>query len=47
MKTVFLLFDSVNRLMLEPYGGQLLETPNFKRLAERSVTFDNHYIGFV
>ena len=45
MKTVFLLFDSVNRLMLEPYGGQLLETPNFKRLAERSVTFDNHYIG--
>ena len=45
MKTVFLLFNSVNRLMLEPYGGQLLETPNFKRLAERSVTFDNHYIG--
>ena len=45
MKAVFLLFDSVNRLMLEPYGGQLLETPNFKRLAERSVTFDNHYIG--
>ena len=27
MKTVFLLFDSVNRLMLEPYGGKLLETP--------------------
>ncbi len=45
MKTVFLLFDSVNRLMLEPYGGKLLETPNFKRLAERCVTFDNHYIG--
>nr|WP_306266793.1 sulfatase [Pararhizobium sp. IMCC3301] len=45
MKTVFLLFDSVNRLMLEPYGGELLKTPNFKRLAERSVTFDNHYIG--
>jgi arylsulfatase A-like enzyme len=45
MKTVFLMFDSVNRLMLEPYGGALLETPNFKRLAERSVTFDNHYVG--
>lgn len=45
MKTVFLLFDSVNRLMLEPYGGQLLKTPNFRRLAERCVTFDNHYIG--
>ena len=45
MKTVFLMFDSVNRLMLEPYGGFFLETPNFKRLAERSVTFDNHYVG--
>lgn len=45
MKAVFLLFDSVNRLMLEPYGGHLIETPNFKRLAERTVTFDNHYIG--
>ena len=45
MKAVFLLFDSVNRLMLQPYGGQLLDTPNFKRLAERTVTFDNHYIG--
>ena len=45
MKTVFLMFDSVNRLMLGPYGGALLETPNFKRLAERSVTFDNHYVG--
>lgn len=45
MKAVFLLFDSVNRLMLEPYGGTLLDTPSFKRLAERSVTFDTHYIG--
>jgi len=45
MKAVFLLFDSLNRLMLEPYGGKLLETPNFKRLAERCVTFDRHYIG--
>lgn len=45
MKTVFLLFDSLNRLMLEPYGGTTLETPNFRRLAERSVTFDKHYIG--
>lgn len=45
MKTVFLLFDSLNRLMLEPYGGTILETPNFRRLAERSITFDHHYIG--
>ena len=45
MKTVFLLFDSVNRLMLEPYGSKLLKTPNFQRLAKRSVTFDTHYVG--
>lgn len=45
MKCVFLLFDSLNRLMLEPYGGQVVSTPNFRRLAERSVTFDTHYVG--
>jgi len=45
MKTVFLLFDSLNRLMLEPYGGNILETPNFQRLAEKCITFDKHYIG--
>ena len=45
MKVVFALFDSLNRLALEPYGGTILETPNFRRLAERSITFDHHYIG--
>ena len=45
MKAVFLLFDSLNRLMLEPYGGTLLKTPNFQRLADRCITFDQHYIG--
>ena len=45
MKTVFLLFDSLNRLMLEPYGSNYLKTPNFLRLAEKSVTFDTHYVG--
>lgn len=45
MKAVFLLFDSLNRLMLEPYGGKILDTPNFRRLAEKCVTFDKHYIG--
>ena len=45
MKTVFLLFDSLNRLMLEPYGGAIMQTPNFRRLAERTVTFDGHYVG--
>ncbi len=45
MKTVFVLFDSLNRHMLGPYGGKRIPTPNFDRLAQRSVTFDRHYVG--
>jgi len=44
MKTVFLLFDSLNRRALSCYGGDTL-TPNFQRLADRGITFDNHYVG--
>ena len=29
MKTVFLLFDSLNRRMLDPYGSIYLENPRF------------------
>ncbi len=45
MKTVFLLFDSLNKRMLNSYGGKYIETPNFNRLAEKSIQFNNHYIG--
>jgi arylsulfatase A-like enzyme len=45
MKAVFVLFDSLNRHMLAPYGGTRIPTPNFQRLAERAVTFDRHYVG--
>lgn len=45
MRTVFLLFDSLNRLSLGPYGAKTVKTPNFDRLSTRSVTFDNHYVG--
>lgn len=45
MRTVFLLFDSLNRHMLGPYGGTEVPTPNFDRLAARSATFDQHYVG--
>ena len=44
MRTVFVLFDSLNRLALKCYGGTTV-TPNFSRFAERAVTFDNHYVG--
>ena len=45
MKAIMVMFDSLNRHMLPPYGAQGIHAPNFERLAERSVTFDNYYIG--
>ena len=45
MKTVLVLLDTLTRHMLECYGGTDVHTPNFKRFAERAVTFDNHYVG--
>lgn len=45
MKTLFVLFDSLNRLALGAYGGTSIATPNFDRFAKKSVTFDNHYVG--
>lgn len=45
MKTVFVLFDSLNRLALGAYGGTAIETPNFDRFAQKAVTFDKHYVG--
>lgn len=45
MKTVFVLFDSLNRHMLGPYGGSRVPTPNFDRLAERTRVYDKHYVG--
>ena len=44
MKTIFLMFDSLNQRVLQCYGGSAI-TPNFSRLAERGITFDNHYVG--
>ncbi|HIT90693.1 MAG TPA: sulfatase [Candidatus Merdenecus merdavium] len=45
MKAIMVMYDSLNRHMLEPYGGKWVKTPNFTRLAEKSVTFDCNYIG--
>ena len=36
---------SLNRHMLPPYGNDWLHAPNFERLAQRSTTFDNYYVG--
>ena len=45
MKAIMVMFDSLNRAMLPPYGGQDIVAPNFARLAEHAVTFDNFYAG--
>ncbi|MFJ3219968.1 sulfatase [Kitasatospora sp. NPDC086801] len=45
MKAIMVMFDSLNRHMLPPYGGDWTHAPNFARLAERTVTFDNAYAG--
>jgi len=45
MRAIFVIFDSLNRHYLEPYGSQSVKTPNFQRLAKRTVTFDSHYVG--
>ncbi|MCG8509950.1 MAG: sulfatase-like hydrolase/transferase, partial [Rhodospirillales bacterium] len=44
MKAVLLLFDSLNRMALSCYGGAV-PTPNFDRLAQKAVLFENHYTG--
>ncbi len=45
MRCIMIMFDSLNRHMLPPYGCDWVHAPNFKRLAGRSVTFDNAYVG--
>ena len=44
MKAIVVMFDSLNRAMLPPYGCQWTHAPNFKRLAERTVTFERSYV---
>lgn len=45
MKAILILLDSVNRKYLKAYGNEWVHTPNIDRLQERSVTFDNHWVG--
>jgi arylsulfatase A-like enzyme len=45
MKAVMLMFDSLNRHMLPTYGCDWVHAPNFRRLAERTATFDRMYVG--
>lgn len=45
MRVIQVMFDSLNRRMLGAYGCDWVKTPNFDRLAQRSVVFDHMYVG--
>lgn len=45
MKAIMVMFDSLNRRYLPPYGSEWIHAPNFERLAERTIAFNNCYIG--
>lgn len=45
MKAIMVMFDTLNRRYLPPYGCEWVHAPNFERLAARAVTFDNFYVG--
>lgn len=38
-----LMFDSLNRRFLPNFGCDWTKMPNFQRLAEKTLTFDNFY----
>lgn len=45
MRAIMVMYDSLNREMLQPYGCDWTYTPNFLRLAERCVQFENSFVG--
>ena len=44
MKAIMVMFDSLNRRMLPPYGCDWVHAPNFQRLAQKTATFDTSYV---
>ncbi len=45
MRAIMVMFDSLNRRLLAPYGCDWVQTPNFTRLAAHAATFDASYVG--
>ncbi len=45
MRAIMVMYDSLNRHFLEPYGCKNTKTPNFMRLAQRTVMFENCWVG--
>lgn len=45
MKAVMVMYDSLDRNFLSPYGCGWTHTPNFERLSEKATRFDKFYVG--
>ncbi|MFS0779774.1 sulfatase [Neobacillus sp. 3P2-tot-E-2] len=45
MRAIMVMFDSLNKHMLPNYGCDWTHAPNFKRLEEKTVVFDQCYAG--
>jgi arylsulfatase A-like enzyme len=45
MRAIIVMFDSLNRRYLPSYGCDWVHAPQFRRLADRAVTFDTCYAG--
>ncbi len=44
MNVILILLDSLNKSYIEPYGNKRVETKNMQKLAQKGVTFENHFI---
>ncbi len=44
MKAIMVMFDSLNRHYLPPYGNDTVQAPNFARLARQATTFECSYV---
>jgi arylsulfatase A-like enzyme len=44
MKAIMVMFDTLNRHFLPNYGCEWTHAPNFSRLNDKTVTFENSYV---
>ena len=45
MRAVMVMFDSLDKHFLQCYGCEWTKTPNFNRLAEKTVRYEKFYVG--
>ena len=45
MKAVMIMYDSLNKRFLSPYGNKWVRTPNFDRLQKHCAVFENFFTG--